>query len=137
MLDLNTEVEIYRNVFGRHIDESSVPRVLHNFARVIIASRLKVKSPGLQEWISDAKKYHLSCDENLQLLKMELYTGHIPSWLQEDDVKVFTAKRRQRIISEAEDEGGKGFSGRDSIKIFNEFFVTYSRGEHLINMTML
>ena len=137
VLDLNTEVEIYRNVFGRHIDESFVPRVLHNFARVIIASRLKVKSPGLQEWIPDPRKYNLYCDENLQLLKMELYTGHIPSWLQEDDVKGFTARRRQRIISEAEDEGDKGFSGRDSIKIFNEFFVTYSRGEHLINMTML
>jgi len=36
VMDLNTEVEIYRNIFGKHIDEHFLPRVLHNFARVII-----------------------------------------------------------------------------------------------------
>ena len=25
-MDLNTEVEIYRNIFGKHIDESFLPR---------------------------------------------------------------------------------------------------------------
>jgi len=68
VLDLNTEVEIYRNIFGRHIDEHFVPRVLHNFARVIISSRLKTRSEAMLEWIEDPKKYQLYCDENLQLL---------------------------------------------------------------------
>ncbi len=93
ILDLKTEVEIYREIFGRHIDESFLPRVLHNFARVIIATRLQTKSESMLEWIGKPEKYELYCDKNLQLLKMEIYTGHIPKWLQEEDLKNFTAKR--------------------------------------------
>jgi len=137
VLDLNTEVEIYRNIFGRHIDDHFLPRVLHNFARVIISSRLRVKSEPLNEWIGDANKYNLYCDGNLQLLKMEIYTGHIPEWLTEEDRKRFTAKRRKEIIKEGETEGAHGFSGRDSIKIFNDFYSAYARQDRLINMTTL
>jgi predicted Ser/Thr protein kinase len=78
VMDLSTEVEIYRNIFGRHIDERFLPRVLHNFARVIISTRLNAKSDAMLEWISDPARYRLFCDENLQLLKMEIYTGYIP-----------------------------------------------------------
>ena len=137
VLDLNTEVEIYRNIFGRHIDDSFLPRVLHNFARVVISSRLNIKSEALLEWIDDPNRYNLYCDENLQLLKMEIYTGHIPTWLTEEDRKRFTAKRRRKIIAESEAEGQKGFSGRDSIKIFNMFYSTYAKKDKLINMSML
>jgi len=137
VLDLNTEVAIYRNIFGKHIDGSFLPRVLHNFARVIIATRLKAKSEALLEWIGDPKAYSRYCDENLQLLKMEIYTGNIPSWLTEDDRKKFTAKRRRKIIAESLSEGIKGFSGRDSIKIFNEFYSKYSREDKLIDMSTL
>lgn len=137
ILDLNTEVEVYRNIFGRHIDENFIPRVLHNFARTIISTRLKTKSEAMLEWIGDPKKYQMYCDENLQLLKMELYTGYIPRWLTQDDVKRFTAQRRQKILADSEAEGDFGFSGRDSIKIFNEFYSTYSKDERLINMSML
>lgn len=137
VLDLNTEVEIYRNIFGKHIDDNFLPRVLHNFARVIISSRLNTKSEALLEWIGDTDKYSLYCDENLQLLKMEIYTGYIPPWLSEEDQKKFTAKRRRKIIAESETEGAHGFSGRDSIKIFNEFYSTYAREDKLINMSTL
>ena len=137
VLDLNTEVEIYRNIFGKHIDDNFLPRVLHNFARVIISSRLDVKSEALLEWIGDPNKYSRYCDENLQLLKMEIYTGYIPQWLSEEDQKKFTAKRRRKIIAESEFEGAHGFSGRDSIKIFNEFYSTYAREDKLINMSTL
>lgn len=137
VLDLNTEVDIYRNIFGRHIDESFLPRVLHNFARVIVSTRLNLKSDAMLEWIAEAKKYHLYCDENLQLLKMEIYTGHIPAWLSEEDRKRFNAKRRRKIIAESEAEGIKGFSGRDAIKIFNEFYSAYARQDKLINMNTL
>jgi hypothetical protein len=89
------------------------------------------------EWIEKPEKYRLYCDENLQLLKMEIYTGYIPKWLSEEDRKRFTAKRRRRIIAESETEGEKGFSGRDSIKIFNEFYSTYAKEDKLINMSML
>jgi predicted Ser/Thr protein kinase len=137
VLDLNTEVEIYRNIFGKHIDDNFLPRVLHNFARVIISSRLNTKSEALLEWIGDPNKYRQYCDEDLQLLKMEIYTGFIPPWLSEEDQKKFTAKRRRKIIAESETEGSQGFSGRDSIKIFNEFYSAYVREDRLINMSDL
>lgn len=137
VLDLNTEVEIYRNVFGRHVEEAFLPRVLHNFARLIISSRLNLKSEAMQEWIGDSARYSLYCDENLQLLKMEIYTGFIPPWLSEEDRKKLTAKMRRKIIAESETEGDWGFSGRDSIKIFNEFYSTYATKDKLINMADL
>ena len=137
VLDLNTEVEIYRNIFGRNLDETFLPRVLHNFARVIISTRLTTRSTAMLDWIGDPYKYHLYCDENLQLLKMELFTGYIPPWLTEEDRKGLTAKMRRTIIDESEQEGDRGFSGRDSIRIFNDFFSTYGRREKLINMADL
>ncbi|MFC1858772.1 serine protein kinase PrkA [Thermodesulfobacteriota bacterium] len=137
VLDLNTEVDIYRNIFGQQIEESFLPMVLRNFARVIISSRLESRSKALLEWIGDPQKYRLYCDENLLLLKMELFAGNIPSWLSEEDRKKFTAKMRRKIIAESESEGIKGFSGRDSIKIFNEFYSKYAREDKLINMSEL
>jgi len=137
VMDLATEVEIYRNIFGKHIDERFLPRVLHNFARVIISSRLNQKSEVMLEWIGDPNKYRLYCDENLQLLKMEIYTGYIPAWLKEEDRKNLTAKRRRGIISESETEGEHGISGRDSIKIFNKFYSAYAKEDKLINMSDL
>ncbi len=137
VMDLNTEVEIYRNIFGKHIDQSFLPRVLHNFARVIISTRLNLKSEALLEWIGDPTKYQNYCDENLQLLKMEIYTGYIPSWLSEEDRKRLTAKRRRNIIAESESEGDSGISGRDSIKMFNDFYSSYAKVDRLINMDTL
>ncbi|MFV0435785.1 MAG: serine protein kinase PrkA [Desulfopila sp.] len=137
ILDLKTEVEIYREIFGRHIEESFLPRVLHNFARVIIATRLRSKSEAMEEWIEDPRKYELFCDSNLQLLKMEIFTGHIPKWLETKDVETFTAKRRKRIIAESEKDGWQGLSGRDSIRMFSEFFTSYAHAEKLIDMSML
>jgi predicted Ser/Thr protein kinase len=137
VLDLQTEVEIYRNIFGRHIEDSFLPRVLHNFARVIIASRMNIRSEALLEWISDPDKYTGYCDKNMQLLKMEIYTGHIPVWLSEEDRKRLTAKRRRSIISESETEGKHGISGRDSLKIFNDFYSSYAKTGKYIDMSML
>lgn len=47
ILDLNTEVKVYRSVFGKHIDGAFLPRVLHNFARVIISTRMSPRSEGM------------------------------------------------------------------------------------------
>jgi len=137
VMDLHTEVDIYRNVFGRHIDESFLPRVMHNFARVIIATRMKSKSEAMLEWIPDPSKYSLYCDDNLLLLKMEIYAGHIPGWLTEEDRKRLNAKRRRRIIDESETEGVCGCSGRDSIKLFGDFFAAFARQDKLITMSGL
>ncbi|WP_305043315.1 serine protein kinase PrkA [Geoalkalibacter sp.] len=137
VLDINTEVEIYRNTFGRQIDENFLPRVLHNFSRTIISSRMNIRSEAMLEWIGEADKYKIYCDPNLQLLKMEIYTGHIPKWLVEEDRKRLTAKRRRRIIAESETEGTRGFSGRDALKIFNDFYSTYGKQGKLVTMANL
>lgn len=137
ILDVVTEVKIYTNIFGKHIEESFLPMVLENFARIIISSRLKPSSDTLFEWIKDPSKYRLSCDEKLMLLKMELYSGRVPEWLNEDDRKALTEKLWRKIIVESEAEGGSGFSGRDAIRIFDQFYSTYAREDQLINMPVL
>jgi predicted Ser/Thr protein kinase len=137
VLDLKTEVDIYRDIFGQHIDTYFLPRVLRNFARVIISSRLNEKSEALLEWIGDPEKYKQYCDKNLQLLKMEIYMGRIPPWLTDEDRKRFTRKRQHRIFAESEIEGNQGFSGRDSIKIFNEFHSQFAKADKPINMLVL
>ncbi|MCX6583837.1 MAG: serine protein kinase PrkA [Candidatus Aminicenantes bacterium] len=137
VLDLRTEVKIYRDIFGKHIDANFLPKVLHNFARIIISSRLKEQSPALLEWIGSPDKYKGYCDKNLQLLKMEIYTGYIPTWLKEEDVKKFTSAIRKKVIAESEKEGDNGFSGRESIKLFNDFYTAYASEDRLITMSML
>lgn len=137
VLDSSTEVEIYKNTFGHHIGEGFLPRVLENFARIIISSRLNEKSQALLDWIGDAKKYKLYCDENLHLLKMAIYTGVIPNWLDEEDRHGFTAKVRRKIIAEAESEGDKGFSGRDAIDIFQDLLSIFGREGQMISMDTL
>ncbi len=137
VLDVETEVKILTNIFGRHIIDSFLPMVMDNFARIIISSRLKEKSDTLLEWIQDPSKYRLFCDEKLMLLKMELYSGTLPNWLQDDDRKALTSKLWRKIIAESETEGINGFSGRDSIRIFDQFFSMYAREDRLINMPVL
>lgn len=137
VLDIKTEVDIYREIFGKHIDESFLPRVLRNFARVIIATRLNIESEAMLAWITDPGQYDLYCDKHLLLLKMEVYAGNMPPWLSESDLKRFTPKRRRQIIDDSIKDGWKGFSGRDSIRIFNEFLSTYASDSRLIDMSML
>jgi predicted Ser/Thr protein kinase len=137
VLDYNTEVQIYRNTFGDQIERRFLPRVLDNFAKVMIASRLTEDSEACREWIEDPSQYTLYCDGRLHLLKMAIYAGHIPSWIKEEDRRRYTPKRRRAIIAESEFEGDKGFSGRDSIKIFNEFYSIYRKDDTLITMPLL
>lgn len=137
VLDYNTEVKIYRSIFGSQIDRSFLPGVLQNFARVIIASRLNPGSESIGEWLRTPEKYLQYCDSDLLLLKMDLYRGSMPSWISEEDRKNFTAQMRRKIIAESENEGHKGLSGRDSINIFNEFYSTYAKNEKFISIEMV
>ncbi len=134
VMEVPTEVKIYRNIFGERIDFNFLPRVLENFARVIISSRMNTDCKPLQEWIKDFGKYKKYCDESGLLLRMEIYSGIIPSWLSEEDKKKFTAQIRRKLIAEAENEGEKGFSGRESIKLFGDFFSRYGLKPNLIHM---
>ncbi len=137
VLDFNTEVKIYENIFGDQIQKYFLPMVLENFAKIIISSRLNPQSPAMAEWITDPGQYRTHCDRNLLLLKMDIYGGIIPSWLSEEDRKNFTAKRRRKIISESESEGDRGFTGRDSIRMFYEFYQAYMKKNKPVTMAML
>ncbi len=134
VLDVETEVKVLTNIFGRHVMDSFLPMVMENFARVMISSRLKEKSEVLVEWIGDPAKYRRYCDENLMLLKMEIYSGTPPQWLQDDDRKALTAKLWRKIIEDSETEGSSGFSGRDSIRIFDQFYSMHAKEDSLITM---
>ncbi len=134
VLEPQTEVKIYRSIFGPQIDDYFLPRVLENFARVMISSRMRTKCEPLQEWIKNIKKYEKYCDENGLLLRMEIYGGIIPQWLSDEDRKNFTATHRKNLIAEAEKEGEEGFSGRESIRMFRDFFNRHSTRGKLIDM---
>src|SRR3989344_832153 len=100
VLEPATEANIYRNVFGDAVDEAFLPRIMKNFARAIIASRMHIDCKPLKEWIPNMGSYKRFCDENGLLLRMEIYGGIIPDWLSEDDRKKFTAPVRRALIAE-------------------------------------
>ncbi len=137
VLDYSTEVAIYKNKFGDDIEKRFLPRVLENFARLIVASRLDTYSYTLRAWIKEPSRYDKYLDDNHLLLKMELYRGIIPEWLSEEDVRNFNRETRKALIAESEKEGMKGISGRQSLSIFNALLDKYADEDKLITMEML
>jgi predicted Ser/Thr protein kinase len=134
VLDYNTEVAIYKNKFGDDISKSFLPRVLENFAKIVISTRLDKKYDSIKKWINpDKYKKHL--DQDMFLLKMDIYTGKIPAWIKDDDIRRFDKEMRKDIIQESENEGRKGFSGRQSISLFGEFFIKYQELDRMIIMS--
>lgn len=134
VLDYNTEVNIYKNKFGEKIKKDFLPGVLENFAKIIVATRLHKVSPPLKEWIKNPLHYKKYLDTNMLLLKMDVYTGVIPSWLTEEDIKRFDKKTRKAILNASESEGFKGISGRQSINVFNHFYSKYQNDERQVRM---
>ncbi len=122
ILNYTEEVKIYFSSFGKQIQNRFLPGVLNNFAQIIISSRLNPESATIKEWIDDPLKYRKYSDENLLLLKLSIYNNKIPGWLEESDYNKFDKKLRRKLIDESEAEGRYGFSGRESINIFNEFY---------------
>jgi predicted Ser/Thr protein kinase len=137
VLDYAIEVSIYKNKFGNEIEQKFLPGVLDNFAKIIISSRLRFDSATIKKWIRNIEKYSKYLDDNNLLLKMELYKGIIPEWLSEEDVKNFNKQIRKDLITESETEGLKGFSGRQSLSVFNNFFMKHADSDKLITMNMI
>lgn len=136
ILDYDTEVAVYKHKFGQKIIQYFQPRVIENIARIVIASRLQT-SNIIEQWLQDAHQYVGWLDRNLLILKMEIYAGKIPHWLSEEDRKNFDEKIKKEFMKEAETEGQFGFSGRQSVQIFNSIFTKYSKNEKLITMEMV
>ncbi len=138
ILDYNTEVAIYEGKFGKCSTARFMPGVLENFAKIIISSRMKTKSSSIEAWLKHPDKYDKYVDKYFLLLKMDLYTGKIPSWLSEEDVRALDYKTRKSILKASIEEGGKGFSGRQSIFLFNALVGRYlAAGDAMISMEMV
>ncbi len=127
ILNYAEEVKIYYHSFGTQIKNHFLPGVIENFAKIIISSRLNINSPAISEWIEDPSIYADYCDENMLLLKLAIYSNKIPDWLIDEDYKNFNKNIRRKIIKESDKEGKTGFSGRESIYIFNEFYNSIPR----------
>ncbi|RCK80101.1 MAG: putative serine protein kinase, PrkA [Candidatus Ozemobacter sibiricus] len=127
VLDYNTEIKIYTNTFGEQIKLRFMPHVLENFAKTIISSRIKGRSQAIEDWIEDDRAYTKVCDPDFYLLKMDLYTGVIPEWLTKEDRASLKAEVRKAVLAESEKDGHDGFSGRESLHIFNEFYTRYAK----------
>jgi predicted Ser/Thr protein kinase len=134
ILDYNTEVTIYKNKFGAGIEQAFLPEVLENFAKIIISTRMDPETKAIRKWIPNPGKYANYTDTSLFLLKMEIYTGVIPGWIDDEDLRGFSKDVRKEILTDSETEGQTGISGRQSINIFNAFYNTYTREGKLITM---
>lgn len=134
VLDYETEVKIFYNKFGKQIEHLFLPRVLRNFARIIISTRLNSSEELLKNWLEDIDYYRKYVDNDLFLLKMELYRGNVPRWLRENDLKRFTRSIRQSLLEQSESEGQGGISGRVSLNLFNEFISKYENSDEQIGM---
>ncbi|MBO73599.1 MAG: serine protein kinase [Flavobacteriales bacterium] len=135
VLDYNIEVSIYKNQFGDAIENLFLPSVLSNFAKTIISSRLNGESKTIKSWLKKPNDYKNYVDNNFHLLKMELYTGKIPFWLKETDVKSFDSSIKRGLLRESDTEGNSGFTGRQSINIFRNFLTQHKKPNHFITMT--
>jgi predicted Ser/Thr protein kinase len=134
VLDYKTEVEIFRSKFGSDIDKYFLPRVLPNFAKIIIATRMNTNCTAIRKWLANPAIYAKYQDRDLLLLKMSIYTGKVPSWITDEDLKRFNKEARKAILDDSADEGFKGISGRRSIQIFNQFLNKYDNPDKLITM---
>jgi len=137
ILDYRTEVSIYKNKFGDDIEEKFLPGVLENVAKIIISSRLHKDSTEIRSWITQPVVYHKFVDDDLLLLKMDLYTGKMPSWISEEDVKKFEPPVRKEILAASEREGSKGFSGRQALTIFYTLLSKFEKADKLITMDLV
>lgn len=137
ILDYRTEVTIYKNKFGEDLENKFLPGVLENVARIFISSRLNKDSSEIRGWITQPGQYQKFVDDDLLLLKMDLYTGKIPGWISEEDVKKFDPLIRKAILAASEEEGAKGFSGRQALTLFFALLSKYEKGDKLITMDMV
>jgi predicted Ser/Thr protein kinase len=134
VLDYNTEVNIYENKFGQEIINAFFPRTINNFAKIIVSTRMNTETSLFDNWLETPELYKNYIDENLLLLKMELYTGKIPRWLDDKDILNFKKEIRKRLISGTILEGKTGVSGRQSLNLFNKLISKYGCKKQSITM---
>lgn len=136
VLDYKTESSIFRQKFGKEIEKDFLPHIMDYFAKAVIATRLPQYSPTLEDWLLTNRTEYVNkyCDEDLKLLKAELYAGLIPDWLKEEDVREFKASVRRDFIQEGSKDGFYGISGRKSLEVFQDFYSRYKSQDKYIGI---
>ncbi|MBN2728324.1 MAG: hypothetical protein JXR53_03790 [Bacteroidales bacterium] len=135
VLDYDIESKIFCNKFGEGIKKLFMPRVLNNFAKIIVSSRMNIDTEIFEKWLQDISHYKKYIDDNLLMLRMELYRGVVPNWLKEEDIKGFKKHIRKEVLQESENDGKSGISGRQALSIFNDFIGRFRDSHQLITMT--
>jgi predicted Ser/Thr protein kinase len=131
VLDYKVLLKIYKYKFGS-VAKIFLPNVFESFAKVIISTRLEKNKTQLDALI-DSRNYPF-LDENLLLLKMEIYTGNIPNWLTDKDKTKLTNQTIENITSTSSVEGLFGISGRQSLSLFNKFLSKYGNLKKFITI---
>ncbi len=132
ILDYEVIMRIYKDRFG-NITKMFLPEVLESFAKIIISTRLEKNKHIVQSWLAKPSVYKF-LDENLLLLKMEIFSGNIPFWLNDKDKTNLLDKSIDEISSVSQNEGQFGISGRQSLSLFNKFISKYSQRKKLITI---
>ncbi len=129
ILDYDVIIKIQKHRFG-NIEKKFIPEVLKSFAKIIISTRLEKKNPTIKAWIKKTEDYPF-LDDNLMLLKMELYSDKIPAWLNDKDKTSVSDKFNEVSIENAKD-GFFGISGRQALSLFNYFYSKYAKNNDYI-----
>lgn len=137
ILDYKTEVKVYKHKFGNAIVSGFLPGVLDCFAKIIISTRFQSKCDAIRRWIVDKEKYSDFLDSEMQTVKIELYSGNMPSWIDDEDLNLFDTEIQHDIYKDACDDGEKGTTGRQSLLLFNNFRNKYAVKGRFITMENL
>jgi len=140
--DVETEIRIFKSVFGDDIGKNFLPKILRYFTRVIISTRLPKKASSetyLKEFISQTsfeKDYSDYCDVDGHIFLMEISYGNFPDWLLEKHKNQFKARVRRKILDVLKERSGKtGLSVRESISLLGSFIAFHSRVKsHLVGI---
>jgi len=131
VLDYKTVKKIIKYRFG-NIERLFMPEVLNSFCKIIISTRLDKTNSVLKGWIVGNKYNFL--DDNLLLLKMEIFSGNVPNWLSEKDKNILASKDINEIKSISKNDGLFGISGRQMLSLFNKFMSKYSQKHKLFTI---
>ncbi|KXB08912.1 hypothetical protein AKJ59_00145, partial [candidate division MSBL1 archaeon SCGC-AAA385M02] len=128
-----TQNKIFHKVFGDGIDNRFHPNIIDSFSRILISTRMITKKDKniLLTWIDDADEYSFIIDDDLLILRMQIYDGDIPEWLSDIDVQNFVYDVRKSVIDMALEDGEKGVSDRKAIEIFGDLINYYSNDEYI------
>lgn len=128
-----TQNKIFYKIYGNSIKDRFHPNVVDMFSRMLISTRMNDSKEDnvLLTWIDNSNKYSDIIDDDLLILRMEVYNGNIPEWLNDVDVQNFVYDIRKAIIDMALDDGENGISDRKAIETFGDLINYYTDDEYI------